>query len=191
MGKQTVDTVYLEAVAKDAIENRKIWFNEEVDEQSVTKCIYMLDKIKRNDMILGEKKPITIVMNSPGGYVYQGLMLISHIEDMVREGYEIITLTGGMSASMSFLIGLCGSKRKAYKYSTFLCHQPSAGAMGEAVQIKRRSDEIDRLWDVSKKIIKEHTKMSDELLDSIYNGCIDYIMDSEKALELGIIDEIV
>ena len=116
MGKQVVDTVYLEAVAKDAIENRKIWFNEQVDEQSVTKCIYMLDKIKRNDMILGEKKPITIVMNSPGGYVYQGLMLISHIEGMVKEGYEIITLTGGMSASMSFLIGLCGSKRKAYKY---------------------------------------------------------------------------
>ena len=33
--------------------------------------------------------------------------------------------------------------------------------------------------------------MSDELLDSIYKESIDYIIDSEKALELGIVEEII
>ena len=41
------------------------------------------------------------------------------------------------------------------------------------------------------EIIKEHTDMSDELLDHIYNTDRDYIIDSKKALELKIIDEII
>lgn len=188
---QYVDNIYLEAITNDAVKNRKIWLNDEVSEQSVVKVIYFLEKIKRNDTLIGKKSPITIVVNSPGGLCYQGFMLISHIESMVKEGYEIITLTGGMSASMSFLIGLVGSKRKAYKYSTFLCHQPSGGMLGEAVKFKREANELDRLWELSKKVIKEHSNMSDTLLDRIYNQVEDFIISSEKALELGIIDEII
>ena len=157
----------------------------------MTKVIYFLEKLKRRDIVRGVKEPITIVVNSPGGLCYQGFMLISHIENMVKEGWEIITLTGGMSASMSFLIGLVGSKRKAYKYSSFLCHQPSCGVWGEAIKIKRESKELDRLWDLSKKVIKKHSKMSTNLLNKIYNQSEDYIISSDKALELGIIDEII
>ena len=191
MEARMIDNVYIECITKDAIENRKIWLNESVNEESMTKVIYFLEKLKRRDIVRGVKEPITIVVNSPGGLCYQGFMLISHIENMVKEGWEIITLTGGMSASMSFLIGLVGSKRKAYKYSSFLCHQPSCGVWGEAIKIKRQSKELDRLWDLSKKVIKKHSKMSTNLLNKIYNQSEDYIISSDKALELGIIDEII
>ena len=132
-------------------------------------------------------------MNSPGGIVYSGLMLISKIESMKKDGYIIEIITGGMSASMSFLIGICGSKgyRKAGKYSTFLCHQPSGGGIGTNLKIKRLSDELDRLWEISKEIIRKNTTMSDELLSEIYKTDCDYIMNSEQALSLGIIDEII
>ena len=63
--------------------------------------------------------------------------------------------------------------------------------IGEAIKFKRESEELERLWNLSKKVIKEHSKMSDELLDSIYKESIDYIIDSEKALELGIVEEII
>ena len=132
-------------------------------------------------------------MNSPGGTVYSGLMLISKIESMKKDGYIIEIITGGMSASMSFLIGICGTKgyRKAGKYSTFLCHQPSGGGIGTNLKIKRLSDELDRLWEISKEIIRKNTTMSDELLSEIYKTDCDYIMNSEQALSLGIIDEII
>ena len=185
------DNIYDECVAQDAIKNRRIWFNEEVNEQSCTKVIYLLNKLKKIDEVEGVKKPITLIQNSPGGICYQGLMLISKIQSMIKEGYEIITITGGMSASMSFLIGICGSKRLGMRYSSFLCHQPSGGVIDTGLKIKRVSEEIDRLWSISKEIIKEHTDMSDELLDNIYNTDRDYIIDSKKALELGIIDEIL
>lgn len=188
---QYIDTVYIEAITNDAIKNRKIWLNEGVDEQSVSKVIYFLDKIEKMDNVNGVKKPITIVCNSPGGLCYQGFMLCSHIEAMVRKGYEIITLTGGMSASMSFLIGLCGSKRICYEYSTFLCHQPSGGMIGEAIRFKREADELDRLWELSKTVIKKHSKMDDELLNRIYKEVEDFTIGSSIALELGIVDEII
>ena len=77
------------------------------------------------------------------------------------------------------------------KYSTFLCHQPSGGVIGTNLKIKRVSDELDRLWEVSKTIIKDNTNMTDELLLEIYKTDCDYIMNSEQALSLGIIDEII
>jgi len=192
---QPIDSVYNEMITNDFLKNRKIWFNEEVDEISVTKVIYSLNKIKKIDELKNveakDRQPITIICNSPGGICYQGFFLCSVIESMILEGYEIITVTGGMSASMSFLIGLCGSKRLCYKYSSFLCHQPSGGMLGEAVKFKRESDELERLWKLSKKVIKDHTKMTDELLDTIYKESWDYVIDSNLALELGIVEKIL
>lgn len=192
---QPIDTVYQEAITNDWLKNRRIWFNEEVDEISVTKAIYSLNKLKKidelNEIPVKDRQPITIICNSPGGLCYQGLFLCSVMESMVEEGYNIITITGGMSASMSFLIGLCAKIRKCYKYSTFLCHQPSGGEIGEAIKLKRTSDELDRLWELSKDIIKKHSEMSDELLNTIYKESWDYIMDSTEALKLKIVDEII
>ena len=195
MGEQyvTIDNVYNEMIAQDALKNRRIWFNDEVDDTSCTKAIYYLNKLEKIDKLNGKQKKITLIMNSPGGIVYSGLMLISKIESMKKDGYIIEIITGGMSASMSFLIGICGSKgyRKAGKYSTFLCHQPSGGGIGTNLKIKRLSDELDRLWEISKEIIRKNTTMSDELLSEIYKTDCDYIMNSEQALSLGIIDEII
>ena len=195
MGEQyvTIDNVYNEMIAQDALKNRRKWFNDEVDDNSCTKAIYYLNKLEKIDRLNGKKEKITLIMNSPGGIVYSGLMLISKIESMKKDGYIIEIITGGMSASMSFLIGICGSKgyRKAGKYSTFLCHQPSGGGIGTNLKIKRLSDELDRLWEISKEIIRKNTTMSDELLSEIYKTDCDYIMNSEQALSLGIIDEII
>lgn len=192
---QPVDTVYQEAITNDWLKNRRIWFNEQVDEISVTKAIYSLNKLKKidelNETPIKDRQPITIICNSPGGLCYQGLFLCSVMESMVKEGYNIITITGGMSASMSFLIGLCAKTRKCYKYSTFLCHQPSGGEIGEAIKLKRTSDELDRLWELSKEIIKKHSEMPDDLLNTIYKESWDYIMDSSEALKLKIVDEII
>ena len=195
MQYQPIDSIYQEAIANDFLKNRRIWLNEEVDEVSITKVIYALNKIKKIDELkkikMSEREPIIIICNSPGGICYQGFFLCSIMKSMIREGYEIITLTGGMSASMSFLIGLCGSKRQCLEYSSFLCHQPSGGMIGEAIKFKRESDELERLWKLSKKIIKERSKMSDELLDTIYKESWDYVIDSNLALELGIVEEII
>ena len=192
---QPIDNVYQEAITNDWLKNRRIWFNEEVDEISVTKTIYSLNKLKKIDELnkipMKDRQPITIIQNSPGGLCYQGFMLCSVIESMVNEGYNIISITGGMSASMSFLIGLCAKTKKCYSYSSFLCHQPSGGMLGEAVKMKRESDELDRLWELSKQVIKKHSKMSDELLNRIYNESLDYIIEPSQALELGIVDEII
>lgn len=155
----------------------------------------MLSKIEKIDNIketpMEDRESIEIICNSPGGLCYQGFFVISFIEDMVKRGYKIITTTGGISASMSFLLGLVSSHRRCYKYSSFLCHQPSGAMLGEAIKFKRESDELERLWQMSKEVIKNHSKMSDELLNQIYRESWDYIITSDMALELGIVDEII
>ena len=182
---------YYEALENSALHERKIYFNDNVDKESCTQVILYLEKLEKIDRAKDQKEKITIVCNSNGGLCYEGLALISKMESMIENGYEIETITTGMSASMSFMIGISGSIRKGYRYATYLCHQPSAGAIGTALKIKRESEEIDRIWEIMKSIIKKKTKMSDELLDKIYETELDYIMDSEEALKLGVIDEII
>ena len=81
MGEQyvTIDNVYNEMIAQDALKNRRIWFNDEVDDTSCTKAIYYLNKLEKIDKLNGKQEKITLIMNSPGGIVYSGLMLISKI----------------------------------------------------------------------------------------------------------------
>ena len=98
MGEQyvTIDNVYNEMIAQDALKNRRIWFNDEVDDTSCTKAIYYLNKLEKIDKLNGKKEKITLIMNSPGGIVYSGLMLISKIESMKKDGYILEIINGGM-----------------------------------------------------------------------------------------------
>ena len=79
MGEQyvTIDNIYNEMLVQSVLKNRKIWFNDEVDDISCTKAIYYLEKLEKIDKINNKKEKINLVMNSPGGIVYSGLMLIS------------------------------------------------------------------------------------------------------------------
>ena len=191
METKVIDPNYEKMMTDSVLKFRKIYFNDRVDEISVTKVMYYLDKLEAIDRLEGEKRKITLVMNSPGGYVYDGLMLVSRLEEMILNGYEIETITGGMSASMSFVIGLCGSKRKCYKYSSFLAHQPSGGEVGTLIERERGVEESRRLWNVLRDIIKSHSKITDEDLDKIYSTVNDRIYNAEEALIYGIVDEII
>ena len=68
-----IDNIYNECIVQDFLKNRAIWLNDEVNEISVTKVIYDLNKIKRTDDIsnipIKDRQPITIICNSPGEYV--------------------------------------------------------------------------------------------------------------------------
>lgn len=173
------------------LRQRKIYLYDYVDENSVFECLYYLNKLTEVDTISGTKEPIEILINSNGGSVYDGLTLISLIEQMKNNGYKIITTNIGRAFSMGFMISLCGSIRRSYKYSTYMVHDVSTMAYGKIQSIKEDLIESERLRNILYDIITKNTNLTISNLEEWHEKKIDKFFSAEESLSLKICDEIV
>lgn len=174
-----------------AIKERKIMIYDGVDENSILEAIYYLYRFRSIDMKFGKKRPIDILINSCGGNVMDGFTLISLIESMKDEGWTINTTNIGYAFSMGFYIGICGSNRYCYRYSTYLCHDISFGCEGNYNEILEKVKESDRLRGILKNITMKYTKLTDEDLNKIFEYKLDKTYSADDAIKLGIADSII
>lgn len=131
---------------------------------------------------------ISLYLNSPGGQVYSGLAIKSTMDFITP---DISTVVCGMSASMSFVLGVCGTKgkRKALNHSRLMMHQPLGGAQGQASDIQIQAKQIQLVKDELYQIIAERTGQS--LKKIIKDADRDYWMTSVEAKNYGAIDEVI
>jgi ATP-dependent Clp protease protease subunit len=93
--------------------------------------------------------------------------------------------------SCGFLILISGHKRFCYRLSTPLYHQVSSGNFGDIKTIEESVAETKRLQKLIEKLTLEKTKISKKKLKKIYKKKFDWFMTADKALKLGVVDEIL
>lgn len=145
----------------------------------VSELLY-LDSINHSD--------ISIYINSPGGSITSG-MAIYDTMNYIKS--DVSTICIGMAASMAAFLLSSGTKGKRYilPNSEVMIHQPLGGAQGQATEIKIAATRILKLKDKLNKILAENTGKD---LKTIENDTErDFFMDSNEALEYGIIDKIL
>jgi ATP-dependent Clp protease protease subunit len=174
-----------------ALRDRRIFISEEVDRESMFKACYLLDRLVELDKNENKKKPIEIILDSYGGYIYHGLALISKIESLREMGYNIITTVNSVAMSMGFMILLCGSERRGLKHSRIMCHQPSSASWGTLQDMEESVEETQALWERMKELIIKYTNITNNQLEDIKSRKYDWFMWSEDALKLGVIDYII
>ena len=134
------------------------------------------------------KKDIQIYLNSPGGGVYAGLGIYDTMQ-LIKP--DVATICTGMAASMGAVLLCAGEKgkRSGLTHSRVMIHQPLGGAQGQASDIEITTKEILSLKEELYKIISKHTGQK---YDKVYaDSDRDYWMKADKALEYGMIDEIL
>lgn len=180
----------LEEMKIKCANNRRIIFNTEVDRDEIFKVVYYLDKLVQMDKKLGTKEPIEILIDSYGGEAYSILTLCGKLDTLKRNGYIIKTTLTGVAMSAGSILLVMGTKghRKAWKYGTCMIHNVLNGFWGELQSLRDNMKETERLWNVLCDIYKENTNLTQEMLDDIVNRRHDWFIDSEKCLELGIVD---
>lgn len=194
MEYQVVDMLKREMEANSPLRDRKIYLNEEIDRESIFKVMYWLDRLADIDKKTGKKFPITICIDSYGGDADITLAICSKIKSMINNGYEIITQINSMAYSGGFWIFICGSKRIALANSHLLIHSMMlsniSGTYQEVINILK---EIDRSWVRLKNIIIENTNITEEKIESIKDGSVEWFLYADECVEqnLGIVDEIV
>lgn len=95
--------------------------------------------------------PLSVRLNTPGGSVFEGLAIASHI----RARGDVTTHIDGLAASMGSIIFLSGSKRVMAPGTFLMIHNPSSGAWGEADDLRKEAGVLDVIAEEMAKLYAE------------------------------------
>lgn len=133
------------------------------------------------------KDPITLLINSNGGDVYEALGIIDYMNSIE---VPVNVIARGRAMSAGAMILCCGTGiRAASKNTTIMVHEASAEIFGKSSDIKANADHIDVLEDDFYKLMAEKTNQNEEFWRKACRK--DFYMSAQKAVELGLIDQIV
>lgn len=178
--------------SKLALRNRTVLICDDIDNISVMEAIYYLTTITDIDKKFDkELEPIHIHVNTNGGYVEDGLILISFIEMLKESGYQVITTNIGKAYSMGFFIAICGSVRKSYRYARYMYHDMTYGAIGQHQDILDTVEECERMRDVMKGICNKYTKTDLSYFEELDRMKKDKFLSPQDMLEIKGVDLIV
>lgn len=168
------------------IGERKVYLWGQVDDNSARFVVERLMYLETMD----PGKDITLYINSPGGVITSGMAIFDTIQ-MISS--DVSTVCMGLAASMGALI-LCGGargKRYAWQHSKILIHQPliSGQIIAPAVDIKIHAEEIKKTRSEINKIIADASGKSLEEVEKDTDR--DYYLNSQEAIEYGLIDKII
>lgn len=165
------------------LKDRVIIINGEINDSSsnsiVAQLLY-LDSINHNE--------INIYINSPGGSITAGMAIYDTMNFIES---DVSTTCIGLAASMAAFLLSSGKKGKRYilPNSEVMIHQPLGGAQGQATEIKIAAERILKLKNKLNIILSKNTSKC--LYDIEKDTERDYFMDSNEALDYGIVDKIL
>jgi ATP-dependent Clp endopeptidase proteolytic subunit ClpP len=167
-------------------ENLTYTFYDGVTEDSVKPCLAELAKWSRR--LPG--KPITIVLNSPGGSVIAGLALLDYINKLRADGHHITVVVLGMAASMGGILLQAGDKRVIGKYAQVLIHEVAAGTSGKLWAMDDSITYFKSLWLQLSEILAERSNLT---VAQVRSKALrkDWWLTSKEAIELGFADEVL
>lgn len=136
--------------------------------------------------IMKQKFPmITVTINSPGGDIYAGNLIISRIKEM--QELEIPLIANGITCmSMAFIIYIAFNKRTADKLFAGMNHSSRSHYMGYREEVRSDLDHSDYMDDLYDKMIREQTNIPEEQIEASRLKCVYY--GYEEAIELGIVN---
>jgi ATP-dependent Clp protease protease subunit len=153
--------------------------NDEVANLIVSELLY-LNSLNNEDIYL--------YINSPGGSVTAG-MAIYDTMNFIK--CDVSTICVGMCASMAAFLLSSGAKGKrvCLKNGEVMIHQPLGGVQGQATEIKIHAERIIKLKGKLNKILASNTGKDIKKIERDTER--DYYLDSEEALEYGLVDKIL
>jgi len=172
-----------QAIEKQYVIDRKVFLWGQVDDKSAR---YVIDRL----MLMEAKDPgkeITLIINSPGGYVTAGFALLDCMNSISS---PVSTVCMGLAASMGSILLSAGEKGRRFIYplAKVMIHQPSGGARGQSSDIEIQAREILKTKEIGARIIAENCGHTIEKVMKDFNR--DYWMDAEESLAYGIVDGI-
>ena len=166
------------------LESRTLMISGPVDDKMLREATVRVLAMEQADA----KKPITVMINSPGGSADAGFA----IYDMLRFVQPPInTVVNGLCASAGILIQLATEKKRRFclPEARFMIHQPSTMGRGTASDLEITAKEVLKLRDRYNRIIGAATGRKPEQV--LEDARRDFWLESGQALEYGLVSKVI
>lgn len=171
-----------------AFKNRELYLNEVTADAADAFNTYIriwnvLDK--ENKIAVCDRQPIKIYINSQGGDLTAAYSIIDTIK---MSETPVWTINTGCAYSSGLEIFIVGHHRIAYPFSSFLFHEGYTGFGGDANKFKNYSHFYEKLLEMSKQNILEHSSLTEEEYEKVKKD--DWWFLAQEAYDLGMCDVI-
>ena len=162
-----------------------IFLSDEIAEHTLTDFIIRMRSLLQNRK--DKTAPINLMINSPGGDIYEMFGIIDYIESL---DIKVNTICRGRAFSAAAIILVCGTgARMMSKRSTVMFHQSSSFLGGKMSDITAYLDNVKSLEKVIYGMLAEKTKKDAEWWKNKMRS--DLFLTSEELKDIGVIDEII
>ena len=162
-----------------------IFLNDQITDNTLTDLIIRVRSLLQNRE--DKSADINLMINSPGGDVHEMFGIIDYIESLE---VKVNTICRGRAFSAAAVILTCGTgTRMMSKRSTVMFHQSSSFLGGKMSDITAYLDNVKNLEVSVYEILAEKTNQEsswwkDKMRTDLY-------LTADKALELGVVDQII
>lgn len=160
-------------------------FVDSVRESSVQKCVITLEQWARR----APGQAFTIVMDSPGGSVFDGFHLIDSLTYLRKHGHHITIVVKGMAASMGGVILQAADRRVITENSFMHIHELAGMAYGKVSDVEDEMKLWKMLADKGDELLASRSTMTKKQIQNKMKRR-EWWMDSATAKALGFVDEI-
>lgn len=166
------------------LKDRLIFIGGAIDEHVANSVVAQLLFLESQD----PKADITLMINSPGGVVDDGLAIYDAMKYVKP---DVATICYGKAASMGAVLLAAGTKgkRSALPHCRIMIHQPLGGARGQASDIQIQAKEIQKLKEVLAGILAEATGKTVKQVHA--DSDRDNYMSAEEAQKYGLVDQVI
>lgn len=137
---------------------------------------------------LHPKKPITLLIDSPGGYVPPGFSMFDHLQRLKKKGHHITTIGQGMCASMGGILLQAGDERVMTERAWMLIHEVAGLAEGPYSVMKNALQFNARLQAQALDVLAARATVTRKTIQTKWKE--DWWLSPKEALKYGFIDRI-
>lgn len=127
---------------------------------------------------LGDVNTINVHISSYGGEVKEGLAIYNALKNHKA---KIKTYCDGFACSIASVIFMAGDERIMSKASLLMIHNAWINAMGNANELRKQAEDLDKITQASINAYMEHVNISEEELKELldkesyltYDECLD------------------
>lgn len=169
-------------------------FSDVSDEKiaEIAQAMLYFNEVNRLEKHKKNKKPIEFYLNTYGGSA-EDMFALYDIMGIVKKDTEIHTIGVGkvMSAGVLLLAAGTPGKRKIGKHCRIMIHNVMAVNHGMLPTLANELNAITKLQETYIETLVECTKLTKKRLKKMLNEKVNIYLDAEKAIKLGIVDEII
>ena len=130
--------------------------------------------------------PITLMINSPGGSVSAGWMIV----DTIQLIGTVETICTGQACSMAAVLLMSGARRSILPHGRVMLHQPLGGTgLVQSADLQIAAKEVARTRD---ELYNHISLCTGKPIEEVTSDCDrDFWLTAEEAVAYGIVDEVV